>query len=109
MQLHIIYCFLQVKRFGNPAYYIDGREEVNSNWLRFVNCACDETQQNMVAFQYCGQIYYRTYRNVYPGDELMVWYGEEYARELGIEMNYDVDSDDEDNGEIIQVLPMTLM
>ena len=38
----------------------------------------------MVAYQHRGDIYYRTFRNIHPGDELLVWYGEEYARDLGI-------------------------
>ena len=43
----------------------------------------------MVAFQYRGQIYYRTFKHIYPGTELLVWYGEEYAKELGISLNFD--------------------
>ncbi|XP_075915048.1 uncharacterized protein LOC142908363 [Petromyzon marinus] len=50
----------------------------------FVNCARNEQEQNLVAFQHRGQIYYRTFRAVGPGSELLVWYGEEFAQELGI-------------------------
>ena len=42
----------------------------------------------MVAFQYHGHIYYRTFKAVYPGNELLVWYGEEYANDLGIAVEY---------------------
>ena len=42
----------------------------------------------MVAFQYHGHIYYRTFKMVYPGNELLVWYGEEYAQDLGIAVDY---------------------
>ena len=42
----------------------------------------------MVAYQYHGEIYYRTFKAVYPGNELMVWYGEQYAEELGISVQY---------------------
>ena len=41
----------------------------------------------MVAFQYKGKIYYRTFKHLYPGSELLVWYGREYAEELGIPVN----------------------
>ena len=74
----------QIHRDGQKAFYLDGRDPSKSNWLRFINCARNEEEQNMVAFQYCGQIYYRTFKYIYPGMELLVWYGEEYARELGI-------------------------
>ena len=52
--------------------------------MRFVNCARNENEQNMLAFQYCGEIYYRTVKDVYPGMELLLWYGDQYARDLGI-------------------------
>ncbi|XP_075915045.1 uncharacterized protein LOC142908360 [Petromyzon marinus] len=64
--------------------YVDAQDESKSNWMRFVNCARNEQEQNLVAFQHRGQIYYRTFRAVGPGSELLVWYGEEFAQELGI-------------------------
>lgn len=51
---------------------------------RYVNCARDEEEQNLVAFQYRRQIFYRTCRAVGPGRELLVWYGDEYGEELGL-------------------------
>ncbi|XP_036916791.1 histone-lysine N-methyltransferase PRDM9-like [Sturnira hondurensis] len=50
---------------------------------RYVNCARDHEEQNLVAFQYHGQIFYRTCRVVRPGCELLVWFGDEYGQELG--------------------------
>ena len=82
--LYIISTQTQIRREGEKAYYIDGKDPTSSNWLRFINCARIEEEQNMVAFQYRGQIFYRTFKHIYPGTELLVWYGEEYARELGI-------------------------
>ena len=38
----------------------------------------------MVAYQYKGEIYYKTYKDVKPGQELLVWYGDQYANHLGI-------------------------
>ena len=52
--------------------------------MRFVNCARYEDEQNVAAFQYKGDIYYRTLCAIPLGKELLVWYGREYARELGI-------------------------
>ena len=90
-----------MKKAGQRAYFIDGKDESTSNWLRYVNCARTESEQNMVAFQYRGCIYYRSFRNIHPGDELLVWYGEEYAKELGIDVklpNGEDSSEDEDSG-----------
>ena len=50
---------------------------------RYVNCARDDEEQNLVAFQYHGQIFYRTCQVVRLGCELLVWYGDEYGQELG--------------------------
>ncbi|XP_075436988.1 histone-lysine N-methyltransferase PRDM9-like [Ascaphus truei] len=68
----------------NDYEYIDAREEKNSNWMRFVNCARNEEEQNLVAFQYHRKIYYRTCTDLPPHTELLVWYGDEYGEELGI-------------------------
>ena len=63
---------------------VDAYDEHESNWMRFVNCARFEDEQNLVAFQYRGEIYYRSMKEVKPGKELLVWYGDEYACNLNI-------------------------
>ena len=52
--------------------------------MRFVNCARCENEQNIIAYQYHGEIYYRVYREIEEQGELLVWYGDEYAEQLGI-------------------------
>ncbi|XP_078251461.1 histone-lysine N-methyltransferase PRDM9-like [Rhinoraja longicauda] len=69
---------------NNDTEYIDAQDESKSNWMRFVNCARKEEEQNLVAFQHRGNIYYRTCKPVRPHCELLVWYGDDYAKELGI-------------------------
>ena len=44
----------------------------------------NEEEQNMVAYQFKGEILYKTYKDVKPGQELLVWYGDQYANHLGI-------------------------
>nr|XP_025038034.1 histone-lysine N-methyltransferase PRDM9-like [Pelodiscus sinensis] len=73
-----------ITRGRNWYMYIDGKDEANANWMRYVNCARDEEEQNLVAFQYHGKIYYRVCRAIPPHCELLVWYGDEYGKELGI-------------------------
>ena len=77
------YCW-QIYKDGRPVQYVDAKDESNSNWMRFVNCACHEGQQNLIAFQYDGHVYYKTFRDIPPNTELLVWYGEQYGAELGI-------------------------
>ncbi|CAB1337717.1 unnamed protein product [Coregonus sp. 'balchen'] len=57
-------------------------------FLLYVNCARREEEQNLVAFQYRGEILYRCCKPIAVGEELLVWYGEEYARDLGIVFDY---------------------
>ncbi|KAK1329564.1 hypothetical protein QTO34_009746 [Cnephaeus nilssonii] len=73
-----------ITRGRNCYEYVDGKDESQANWMRYVNCARDDEEQNLVAFQYHRQIFYRTCQVVRTGCELLVWYGEEYGQELGI-------------------------
>ncbi|XP_056591728.1 histone-lysine N-methyltransferase PRDM9-like isoform X2 [Triplophysa dalaica] len=68
--------------------YIDARRETHSNWMRYVNCARSEEEQNLVAFQYKEAILYRCCRPIKTGEELLVWYGEEYARDLDVTFDH---------------------
>lgn len=76
--------FFQILKEGRITHYIDGINPAQSNWMRFVNCARCEKEQNMIAYQYHGEIYYRVYKEIEADDELLVWYGDEYAEQLGI-------------------------
>ncbi|XP_066099742.1 histone-lysine N-methyltransferase PRDM9-like [Saccopteryx bilineata] len=64
--------------------YVNAKDEFCANWMRYVNCARDDEEQNLVAFQYRRQIFYRTCQVIKPDCELLVWYGDEYGQKLGI-------------------------
>ena len=66
------------------SHYIDAFDENRSNWMRFINCARTECEQNLVAIQYHGQIFYHTYKPIEPGQELLVWYGRQFGSTLGL-------------------------
>ena len=69
-------------------YYIDAKNEEHANWLRFINCARNEKEQNLLSFQYQGNIYCYTTKDILPGTELLVWYGEQYVKLLGLTVDY---------------------
>ncbi|KAF5894027.1 histone-lysine N-methyltransferase PRDM9-like, partial [Clarias magur] len=73
---------------GQCEEYIDATSEIHANWMRYVNCARNDEEQNLVAFQYRGGILYRCCRPINPGQELLVWYEEEYAKELSPAFDY---------------------
>ncbi|KAI5100830.1 histone-lysine N-methyltransferase PRDM9 [Silurus meridionalis] len=68
--------------------YIDGQREMHSNWMRYVNCARNEQEQNLVAFQYRGGILYRCCQPIKTGQELLMWYKDDYGKDLGLEFDY---------------------
>ncbi|KAM5197085.1 histone-lysine N-methyltransferase PRDM7-like [Hipposideros larvatus] len=77
----------EIKKGGNCYEYVDGMDKSQANWMRYVNCARHDEEQNLVAYQYHRQIFYRTCQVVRPGCELLVWYGDEYGQELGIQLD----------------------
>ena len=79
---------LQVYRHGVIEYWIDGYNEMTSTWLRWVNCARHIKEQNLGNFQCHGRLFYMTIKDVLPGQELLIYYGHEYAEE-GLGINID--------------------
>ncbi|KAB5565371.1 hypothetical protein PHYPO_G00240560 [Pangasianodon hypophthalmus] len=64
--------------------YIDAKREMHSNWMRYVNCACNVKEQNLVAFQYRGGIFYRCCQPIKTGQELLMWHEDDYGKDLGL-------------------------
>ncbi|XP_054719286.1 histone-lysine N-methyltransferase PRDM9-like [Uloborus diversus] len=82
----LLVCDQKIRKGGRTDHFIEGADEKSSNWLRFVNCANVEEKQNLVAFQFRKDVYYRTYKPVLEFTELFVWYGDAYGRELGAQI-----------------------
>uniref|UniRef100_A0A3B3QW85 PR domain containing 9 n=1 Tax=Paramormyrops kingsleyae TaxID=1676925 RepID=A0A3B3QW85_9TELE len=77
--------FIYLKKKNTHQYNMpcQRRPKVSKQGL-YVNCARDEEEQNLVAFQHKGGILYRCCKPIAPGQELLVWYAEDYAKDLGI-------------------------
>ncbi|XP_049517030.1 histone-lysine N-methyltransferase PRDM7-like [Dermacentor silvarum] len=65
-------------------FLVDGRPLDRANWMRYVNCAPKQSQQNLAAFVRQGAVYYRTCKVVNAAEELFVWYGDDFAKQLGL-------------------------
>ena len=74
----------QIFKDGKLAGYVDGSDEKVSSWMRFIRCARHKGEQNLFAFQYLGKVYYRTFKAIMPGQEMLVWYDEKYPQYLGV-------------------------
>ncbi|KAI5155834.1 Histone-Lysine N-Methyltransferase Prdm9 [Manis pentadactyla] len=75
---------IQIITGRNSYEYVDGKDKSWATCMRYVSCARDDDEQDLVAFQYHIQIFYRTCQVIRPGCELLVWYGDEYSQSLGI-------------------------
>lgn len=73
---------LQIYSGGELQNFIDGYDVHRSNWMRYVNPAHSLAEQNLVACQNGGDIYFYTIRPVEPNQELLVWYSQEFAQRL---------------------------
>ncbi|VDM46265.1 unnamed protein product [Toxocara canis] len=74
----------EIRMRGAPPQYIDGSDPNYSNWMRYINSSRYENEQNLIAFQYNGSVYYRVFRPISEGVELLVWYGNNYGESLGV-------------------------
>ena len=55
------------------------------DWLTHVEAARDRYEQNVEAVLLpCGDVVYRTMRDIQSGEHLFVWYGDELARHAGV-------------------------
>lgn len=60
--------------------YIDGADPYCSNWLRYINSPRNVEEQNLLAFQTNGKVFYRVIRPIMSQEELLVWYGNEFGK-----------------------------
>ncbi|CAL1612052.1 unnamed protein product [Knipowitschia caucasica] len=74
--------FWRIYEDGELHHFVDGLDEARSNWMRFVNPAHCEPDQNMAACQNGMDVYFYTTRAVAAGAELLVWYCRDYAARL---------------------------
>ncbi|VVC92608.1 unnamed protein product [Leptidea sinapis] len=80
------YCWQICDKDHKPSHMVDAVDGNNSNWMRFINCSRHWSEQNLVAFQYRGELYYCTIRTIPRNTELMVYYGSEFAHRLQVDI-----------------------
>ena len=76
--------FFQIFQGNKLSYFIDGRDPGHSSWMRFIQCARSKDEQNLCVFQYRDDVYYRSFKDITVGEELLVWYDDKYLQHFGI-------------------------
>ncbi|XP_054760163.2 zinc finger protein 135-like [Lytechinus pictus] len=74
---------------GKVFLYIDGKGKGRSHMMSYVQCARNESEQNLEAIQSFGDVYFRAMKTIEPGDELKVFYSEVYSDLVGFQMKLD--------------------
>ncbi|KAK7092228.1 hypothetical protein V1264_008012 [Littorina saxatilis] len=57
------YCW-QLSSDDRSSHFVDAKDCKTANWMRYVNCACSTPEQNVTAYQHCGEIYYRAHTEI---------------------------------------------
>lgn len=65
-----------------------------NQWMLYVNCARFAQEQNLIAVQSDGEIYYEVCKDIAQGQELLVWYGDSYLQFMGIPVSLKEMSDE---------------
>ncbi|XP_067305948.1 PR domain zinc finger protein 1a [Pseudorasbora parva] len=74
--------FWRIYSNGEFCHFVDGLDEEKSNWMRYVNPAHSQQEQNLAACQNGMSIYFYTVKAIPADQELLVWYCPEFARRL---------------------------
>lgn len=105
-------CVLQIFEGGQLSHFIDGRGS-SGNWMSLVNCARFPEEQNLTALQCQGEIYYESCKEITPGQELLVWYGDCYSQFLGIPISLKGTAEEKrtpqrSEGQFANLFPLTI-
>lgn len=68
-------------KYNKLIKYLDGSNDKYSNWTKYVNCANKNINNNMEPEQHFEKLYYIALRDILPGEELFIDYGDGYREE----------------------------
>nr|XP_022918955.1 zinc finger protein 271-like isoform X1 [Onthophagus taurus] len=67
-------------------YYLDTCNELECNWMMFVQPAISGDEQNLICYQKENNLYYATTCDIFRGETLKVWYSPFYAKLMNKEL-----------------------
>lgn len=66
---------------------VDAGPVDRGTYLRFVNMPNHQREENVVPMECYTKVFYMTIKDIAPGSELFVYYGPNYALNLGFDLN----------------------
>ena len=78
---------MQVYDNNSLSYFVDASnpKQSNYNWMNFIQCARNSTEQNLKLTQINESLYFVATRDIGVGEELLVWYDEvQYGVYMGV-------------------------
>ena len=94
-------CFLLHQVFdsnGQVSHFIDGEDELDRNWMCYIQCARSDQEQNLEVVQHPdSSIFYYALKDVPPNQELLVWYSSAVECFLGIPQSGPIMMDNNNN------------
>lgn len=72
---------------GDIHYIIDASDKSQANWTRYMNCSRNKKEENVIYNDKNGHITFFARLDIEPGQELLFYYGQNYANTLGIYYN----------------------
>lgn len=73
---------LQIYSSGQLHHFTNGFDVQRCNWMRFVNPMCSPAERNLLACQNRHDVFFYTIRTMEPGNDPLVWRGQEYTTRL---------------------------
>ncbi|CAH1250998.1 PRDM4 [Branchiostoma lanceolatum] len=74
----------EIFRDERSSHFIDARDENEANWMMFVKRARTSLEQNLVAHQCGGDIFFTSSKDIAEGEELLMWFAGNYAKLTGV-------------------------
>ena len=78
---------MQVYDNNSLSYFVDASDPKisNYNWMNYIQCARNSTEQNLKLTQINESLYFVATRDISIGEELLVWYDEtQYGVYMGV-------------------------
>ena len=69
---------------GRILYSISCKDKTKANWMRYVQPSYLYSEWNLIAYQHESAIYFLTIKDIYPNQELAVWYCKEFTKRLNL-------------------------